>query len=85
MKQQKRSTILAGVPSLETGQRIIPGVSCPEKRNTEAPSPPSPAPSAGRGSGFRRSSSLGGGCLLAYEIIKTPEEARYSWNSRKKH
>jgi len=60
MKQQKRNTIFAGVSFLETDQRMSLGVSCFEKRNTEAPSPVSPASPTGRGFAFRIRSSLGG-------------------------
>ena len=59
MKQQKRNTLFAGVSFLETDQRISLGVSCFEKRNTEAPGPVSSASSAGRGFAFRIRSSLG--------------------------
>ena len=86
MKQQKRSTIFAGVSFLETDQRISLGVSCLEKRNMEAPSPDSSASSAGRGFASRLLSSLGGGgCLLEYEIRKSSEAAQYSRNSRNTH
>ena len=68
MKQQKRSTIFAGVSFLETDQRISLGVSCLEKRNMEAPSPDSSASSAGRGFASRLLSSLGGGGGACWNI-----------------
>ena len=76
MKQQKRNTIFAGVSFLETDQCFLLGVSCFEKRNTEAPSPVSSASSAGRGLAFRIRSSMGGGCLLVYKMIKISEAAK---------
>ena len=76
MKQQKRNTIFAGVSFLETDQCFLLGVSCFEKRNTEAPSPVSSASSAGRGVAFRIRSSIGGGCLLVCKIIRISEAAK---------